>query len=91
MHLRYTALRLFSVRGLKRGVCVAGEAVGTDEQTAVTITGVPQAAFADHNVQYQFRTDNSGGQVSAGSISSVQDFDVSADLPFRYFLVGMQQ
>uniref|UniRef100_A0A3P9DL07 Upstream transcription factor 2, c-fos interacting n=2 Tax=Haplochromini TaxID=319058 RepID=A0A3P9DL07_9CICH len=39
-----------------------GEAVGTDEQTAVTITGVPQTAFADHNVQYQFRTDNSGGQ-----------------------------
>lgn len=47
------------------GVCVAGEAVGTEEQTAVTITGVPQAAFADHNVQYQFRTENSGGQVSA--------------------------
>lgn len=46
------------------GLCVAGEAVGTEEQTAVTITGVPQAAFADHNVQYQFRTDNSGGQVS---------------------------
>lgn len=65
VHLHYTALRLFSVRGLKRGgVCVAGEAVGTDEQTAVTITGVPQTAFADHNVQYQFRTDNSGGQVS---------------------------
>ncbi|KAG7233709.1 hypothetical protein INR49_006690 [Caranx melampygus] len=39
-----------------------GEAVGTEEQTAVTIAGVPQAAFADHNVQYQFRTENSGGQ-----------------------------
>uniref|UniRef100_A0A3Q0SQ13 Upstream transcription factor 2, c-fos interacting n=1 Tax=Amphilophus citrinellus TaxID=61819 RepID=A0A3Q0SQ13_AMPCI len=38
------------------------EAVGADEQTAVTIAGVPQAAFADHNVQYQFRTDSSGGQ-----------------------------
>uniref|UniRef100_A0A3B4Z1A9 Upstream stimulatory factor 2-like n=1 Tax=Stegastes partitus TaxID=144197 RepID=A0A3B4Z1A9_9TELE len=38
------------------------EAVGTDEPTAVTITGVPQAAFAEHNVQYQFRTENSGGQ-----------------------------
>lgn len=46
-------------------VCVAGEVVGTDEQAAVTITGVPQAAFADHNVQYQFRTENSGGQVSS--------------------------
>lgn len=44
--------------------CVAGETVGTEEQTAVTITGVPQAAFAEHNVQYQFRTENSGGQVS---------------------------
>lgn len=43
---------------------VAGETVGTEEQTAVTITGVPQAAFAEHNVQYQFRTENSGGQVS---------------------------
>ncbi|XP_075961721.1 upstream stimulatory factor 2 [Anarhichas minor] len=41
-----------------------GETVGTEEQTAVTITGVPQAAFTDHNVQYQFRTENSGGQVT---------------------------
>ncbi|XP_015239903.1 PREDICTED: upstream stimulatory factor 2-like [Cyprinodon variegatus] len=40
-----------------------GEAVGTDEQSAVTITSVPQAAFADHGVQYQFRTENNGGQV----------------------------
>ena len=45
-------------------VVFAGETVGTEEQTAVTITGVPQAAFAEHNVQYQFRTENSGGQVS---------------------------
>uniref|UniRef100_A0A3B4XTN5 Upstream transcription factor 2, c-fos interacting n=1 Tax=Seriola lalandi dorsalis TaxID=1841481 RepID=A0A3B4XTN5_SERLL len=43
-------------------LCVAGEAVGTEEQTAVTIAGVPQTAFTDHNVQYQFRTENSGGQ-----------------------------
>lgn len=40
---------------------VAGEAV-TDEATAVTITSVPQAAFSEH-VQYQFRTENTGGQV----------------------------
>lgn len=46
-------------------LCVAGETVG-EEQTAVTIAGVQQAAFADHNVQYQFRTENNGGQVSGG-------------------------
>lgn len=40
-------------------------AVGVEEQAAVTIASVQQAtAFADHNVQYQFRTENSGGQVS---------------------------
>lgn len=43
-------------------MCVAGE-VGTEEQTAVTIASVQQAAFAEHNVQYQFRTENNGGQV----------------------------
>lgn len=47
---------------------VAGEAVGTEEQAAVTITGVSQAAFPDHNVQYQFRTENNGGQVSSGNL-----------------------
>lgn len=52
---------------------VAGEAVGTEEQTAVTITGVPQAAFTDHNVQYQFRTENSGGQVSAENLCFAQN------------------
>lgn len=46
--------------------------MGTEEQTAVTITGVPQAAFADHNVQYQFRTENSGGQVRAEKLCGAQ-------------------
>ncbi|XP_035238420.1 upstream stimulatory factor 2 isoform X1 [Anguilla anguilla] len=42
-----------------------GDNGGGTEQTAVTIAGVPQAAaFADHNIQYQFRTENSGGQVT---------------------------
>ncbi|XP_056153802.1 upstream stimulatory factor 2 isoform X4 [Lampris incognitus] len=41
-----------------------GEAVGAEEQTAITIASVQQSAFADHNVQYQFRTENSGGQVT---------------------------
>lgn len=50
-------------------LCVAGEAVGAEEQAAVTITGVQQAAFADHNVQYQFRTENSGGQVGLENLS----------------------
>lgn len=51
-------------------LCVAGEAVGTEEQAAVTITGVSQAAFPDHNVQYQFRTENNGGQVSTENLFS---------------------
>lgn len=37
----------------------------TEEQAAV-IAGVPQAAFTD-NVQYQFRTENNGGQVRCPS------------------------
>lgn len=48
--------------------CVAGESVVTEEQTAV-IAGVPQATFAD-NVQYQFRTENNGGQVRSPSASA---------------------
>ncbi|KAJ8289196.1 hypothetical protein COCON_G00018550 [Conger conger] len=41
-----------------------GDNGGGAEQT-VTIAGVPQAAaFVDHNIQYQFRTENSGGQVT---------------------------
>uniref|UniRef100_A0A3B4F715 Upstream stimulatory factor 2-like n=1 Tax=Pundamilia nyererei TaxID=303518 RepID=A0A3B4F715_9CICH len=57
-----------------------GEAVGTDEQTAVTITGVPQTAFADHNVQYQFRTDNSGGQVTYRVVQVTDDqLEAAAD------------
>uniref|UniRef100_H2LYT3 Upstream transcription factor 2, c-fos interacting n=1 Tax=Oryzias latipes TaxID=8090 RepID=H2LYT3_ORYLA len=39
-----------------------GETGGGQEQTAVTIASVQQAAFGDHGVQYQFRTENSGGQ-----------------------------
>lgn len=47
-------------------VYFSGEVVGAEEQAAVTIASVQQAAaFADHNVQYQFRTENTGGQVSA--------------------------
>lgn len=49
--------------------CVAGDSVVTEEQTAV-IAGVPQAAFAD-NVQYQFRTENNGGQVRSPFFSAV--------------------
>ncbi|XP_055013196.1 upstream stimulatory factor 2 isoform X3 [Boleophthalmus pectinirostris] len=53
-----------------------GEAVG-EEQTAV-ITGVPQAAFADHNVQYQFRTENSGGQQVTYRVVQVTDDQLEA-------------
>ncbi|XP_066561623.1 upstream stimulatory factor 2 isoform X2 [Amia ocellicauda] len=42
-----------------------GDGTGGDEQAAVAIASVQQAtAFADHNIQYQFRTENSGGQVT---------------------------
>uniref|UniRef100_A0A6I8PQE6 Upstream stimulatory factor 2 n=1 Tax=Ornithorhynchus anatinus TaxID=9258 RepID=A0A6I8PQE6_ORNAN len=40
----------------------AGEGPGPEEQTAVAIASVQQTAFADHNIQYQFRTENNGGQ-----------------------------
>ncbi|KAM8773833.1 upstream stimulatory factor 2 isoform 2-T2 [Rhynchonycteris naso] len=41
-----------------------GEGPGAEEQTAVAIASVQQAAFGDHNIQYQFRTENNGGQVT---------------------------
>ncbi|XP_058135218.1 upstream stimulatory factor 2 isoform X2 [Dasypus novemcinctus] len=41
-----------------------GDGPGAEEQTAVTIASVQQAAFGDHNIQYQFRTENNGGQVT---------------------------
>lgn len=41
-----------------------GDGPGAEEQTAVAIASVQQAAFGDHNIQYQFRTENNGGQVS---------------------------
>lgn len=40
-----------------------GDETSADEHTAVAIATVQQAAFADHNIQYQFRTENNGGQV----------------------------
>uniref|UniRef100_A0A8C5HDQ4 Upstream stimulatory factor 2-like n=1 Tax=Gouania willdenowi TaxID=441366 RepID=A0A8C5HDQ4_GOUWI len=58
------------------GVCVAGEG---EEQTAVTIAGVPQATFTDHNVQYQFRTENSGGQVTYRVVQVTDDALEAAD------------
>uniref|UniRef100_A0A3B3R1B5 Upstream transcription factor 2, c-fos interacting n=1 Tax=Paramormyrops kingsleyae TaxID=1676925 RepID=A0A3B3R1B5_9TELE len=41
-----------------------GDRAGGGEQAAVTIASVQPAAFGDHNIQYQFRTENSGGQVT---------------------------
>ncbi|XP_053308194.1 upstream stimulatory factor 2 isoform X2 [Spea bombifrons] len=41
-----------------------GEETSADEHTAVAIATVQQAAFTDHNIQYQFRTENNGGQVT---------------------------
>ena len=32
----------------------------------MAIASVQQAAFGDHNIQYQFRTENNGGQVRLG-------------------------
>ncbi|KAM9823750.1 upstream stimulatory factor 2 [Neosynchiropus ocellatus] len=48
-----------------------GESV--EEQAAVTIAGVQQAAFTDHNVQYQFRTENNGGQVTYRVVQLTDD------------------
>ncbi|XP_067281211.1 upstream stimulatory factor 2 isoform X2 [Pseudorasbora parva] len=51
-----------------------GEGVGVEEQTAVTIASVQQAAaFGDHNVQYQFRTENTGGQVTYRVVQVTED------------------
>ncbi|KAI2653015.1 Upstream stimulatory factor 2 [Labeo rohita] len=51
-----------------------GEGVGAEEQAAVTIASVQQAAaFGDHNVQYQFRTENTGGQVTYRVVQVTED------------------
>ncbi|XP_028317518.1 upstream stimulatory factor 2 isoform X3 [Gouania willdenowi] len=55
------------------------EAGEGEEQTAVTIAGVPQATFTDHNVQYQFRTENSGGQVTYRVVQVTDDALEAAD------------
>lgn len=51
----------------ERALCPAaptgGDGPGAEEQTAVAIASVQQAAFGDHNIQYQFRTESNGGQV----------------------------
>uniref|UniRef100_A0A6I8RDB7 Upstream transcription factor 2, c-fos interacting n=1 Tax=Xenopus tropicalis TaxID=8364 RepID=A0A6I8RDB7_XENTR len=41
-----------------------GDDTSAEEHTAVAIATVQQAAFSDHNIQYQFRTENNGGQVT---------------------------
>lgn len=52
----------------ERALCPAaptgGDGPGAEEQTAVAIASVQQAAFGDHNIQYQFRTESNGGQVT---------------------------
>lgn len=55
------------------------EGEGGEEQTAVAIAGVPQAAFTDHNVQYQFRTENNGGQVTYRVVQVTDDQIETAD------------
>ncbi|XP_061521457.1 upstream stimulatory factor 2 [Phycodurus eques] len=52
----------------------------TEDQSAGTISPVPRAAFTDHNVQYQFRTENSGGQVTYRVVQVSDDnIDTSTD------------
>ncbi|XP_043995477.1 upstream stimulatory factor 2 isoform X1 [Gambusia affinis] len=63
---------LFMLSECQELVVSAGETVGTDGQ-AVTITSVPQAAFTDHGVQYQFRTENNGGQVTYRVVQVTED------------------
>ncbi|XP_054619088.1 upstream stimulatory factor 2 isoform X2 [Dunckerocampus dactyliophorus] len=51
-----------------------------EERSGGTIAGVPQGAFTDHNVQYQFRTENSGGQVTYRVVQLADDsIDSSGD------------
>uniref|UniRef100_A0A6I8PAB3 Upstream stimulatory factor 2 n=1 Tax=Ornithorhynchus anatinus TaxID=9258 RepID=A0A6I8PAB3_ORNAN len=67
----------------------AGEGPGPEEQTAVAIASVQQTAFADHNIQYQFRTENNGGQAviqnpfSNGGSPAAEA--VSGETRFAYF------
>ncbi|XP_072836279.2 upstream stimulatory factor 2 isoform X6 [Pogona vitticeps] len=49
---------------VEEGVELPEDGTNADEQTAVAIASVQQAAFTDHNIQYQFRTENNGGQVT---------------------------
>ncbi|XP_069057288.1 upstream stimulatory factor 2 isoform X1 [Pleurodeles waltl] len=50
-----------------------GDGPSADEQTAVAITTVQQASYADHNIQYQFRTENNGGQVTYRVVQVTND------------------
>ncbi|XP_057683457.1 upstream stimulatory factor 2 isoform X1 [Corythoichthys intestinalis] len=51
-----------------------------EDQSTGAISAVSQAAFADHNVQYQFRTDSSGGQVTYRVVQVADDnIESSAD------------
>ncbi|XP_036827195.1 upstream stimulatory factor 2 isoform X3 [Oncorhynchus mykiss] len=66
-HEKQETEEILQLEGRYRGV-------GTEEQTAATIESVQQAvAFADHNVQYQFRTENSGGQVTYRVVQVTDD------------------
>ncbi|XP_047648948.1 upstream stimulatory factor 2 isoform X4 [Phacochoerus africanus] len=66
-----------------------GDGPGAEEQTAVAIASVQQAAFGDHNIQYQFRTENNGGQAviqnpfSNGGSPAAEA--VSGEARFAYF------
>ncbi|GAA6068063.1 upstream stimulatory factor 2, partial [Tachysurus ichikawai] len=50
-----------------------GEGVGAEESTAVTIASTQQAAVFADNVQYQFRTENSSGQVTYRVVQVTED------------------
>lgn len=50
-----------------------GDGTSADEQTAVAITTVQQTSYADHNIQYQFRTENNGGQVTYRVVQVTND------------------
>ncbi|KAK7795138.1 hypothetical protein U0070_022602 [Myodes glareolus] len=66
-----------------------GDGPGAEEQMAVPIASVQQAAFGDHNIQYQFRTENNGGQAviqnpfSNGGSPAAEA--VSREARFAYF------
>ncbi|XP_061124010.1 upstream stimulatory factor 2-like, partial [Syngnathus typhle] len=62
-----------------------------EDQSAGTISAVQQAAFSDHNVQYQFCTDNNGGQVTDDNIDPSSDATAAVSVVSAAAFAGAPQ